>query len=345
VIDLWTADGGGLAAAIDPSVLGQAKVRRQAAEAVLRAIASRLPAGSLPAPLESLAATPHAHGLAAFSAGHLDSKRGELLLSRLMAMPIAVLERINGDRISLLQDIALLPTAETRSAQLKLAALGEPPGTDELDCRVERIATAAGPGWREFVAIVRAVTFVEVEGRPGLPYFSGATSDFWGAIHLSVPRSDAVLAEALTHEAAHLWLMLAEDLEPLCADAWRGTGWDSPWRDDPRPLGGIVHGAFVFSCASLVLAALVRAGVADTEVPARIARITAQVEAAARECERSDALAPLGSSVLSRALERIREARTAIPHDLVEDARLRVAQEQATKRSRRNAAVGTNDHA
>lgn len=345
MIDLGATVGGRLVTTIDSRVLEQATIRRRAAESIVRAIASRLPAGSLRFPIESLAATPHAHGLAAFSAGHLNPERGELLLSRLLEMPATVVERVNGNHISLLQDSALLPTAETRSAQVVLAALEESPGTDALDCQVGRIIAAAGPAWHEFVTIVRAVTFVEIEGRPGLPYFSGSTSDFWGAIHLSVPRSDAVLAEALTHEAAHLWLMLAEDLEPLCADAWRGTEWDSPWRDDPRPLGGIVHGTFVFSCASLALAALVRAGVAGDEVPARIARITAQVEAAARECERSGALAPLGSSVVSRALERICQARAVISHDLVNDARLRVAQEQECKRSRRNAAAGTNGHA
>ena len=344
MIDLRFGSGGALAFEVDARVLRIRAARTDAARRIVDALGNRLPEGTLPAPSAQLADLPHAHGLVAFGAGHLDARRGELLLSRLIEMGAAVVHRVSSGRISLLQDDSLLPTAETRSATVVLAPEAAGLGPGALDARIGRISASVGEGWADFIGVVTVITFVGVAGRPDLPFFSGSTSDFWGAVHLAWPRSDAVLAESLTHEAAHLWLMLAEDVSPLCADAWRGQLWDSPWRDDARPLGGIVHGAFVFSCASLVLAAMVRDGLAGPEVTDRIARITAQVEAAALECRASGALAPLGESVIAGALARIARSREPLPGSVCASAVERVMAEQQAKRARRLAGAAAPTH-
>jgi HEXXH motif-containing protein len=70
-------------------------------------------------------------------------------------------------------------------------------------------------------------------------------------IFVFVPdRSDDVgalrLAENVIHEAMHLHLTLFEDGTPLVRDPAGDTY--SPWRRAFRPVGGVLHGLFVFAC-------------------------------------------------------------------------------------------------
>ncbi len=87
------------------------------------------------------------------------------------------------------------------------------------------------------------------------------------------------VTEALVHEVAHLRLnRAAEGLafapgprQPVCY---------SPWRDDPRPVDGLVHGAYSFSLVlAFWLQALESGGAATAPVPAeeRIALLGVQL--------------------------------------------------------------------
>jgi HEXXH motif-containing protein len=73
-----------------------------------------------------------------------------------------------------------------------------------------------------------------------------ATSmDAFGAMSSSTPADPVALAVGLVHEFQHGKLGALMDLLPL------HTGSDqkryyAPWRDDPRPLGGLLHGAYAF---------------------------------------------------------------------------------------------------
>jgi HEXXH motif-containing protein len=53
-------------------------------------------------------------------------------------------------------------------------------------------------------------------------------------------------AENIVHEAMHLQLTTLEDILPLVAD--KRARMTSPWREEPRPLLGVLHGAYVFCC-------------------------------------------------------------------------------------------------
>ena len=70
-------------------------------------------------------------------------------------------------------------------------------------------------------------------------------------IWVSVPdRADEVgalrFAEGVIHEAMHLELTQLELDRPMIED---GTAMmQSPWRDELRPIGGVLHGLFVFAC-------------------------------------------------------------------------------------------------
>jgi HEXXH motif-containing protein len=59
------------------------------------------------------------------------------------------------------------------------------------------------------------------------------------------PISRLRVAESILHEAMHLKLTLIENRIPLLkADS--GNLYFSPWRDEKRPAGGVLHGLFVF---------------------------------------------------------------------------------------------------
>lgn len=72
-----------------------------------------------------------------------------------------------------------------------------------------------------------------------------ATSGWtFGAIGLSLPEDYLSLAEALVHELQHLVLGAVEDLTPLVASDGDQQLTYAPWRDDPRPIAGLIHGCY-----------------------------------------------------------------------------------------------------
>jgi len=73
-----------------------------------------------------------------------------------------------------------------------------------------------------------------------------ATSGWaWGALILSLPADGLSLAEALVHELHHLVLSAIEDVAPLVTGDNGGLFY-APWREDPRPLSGLLHGVYSF---------------------------------------------------------------------------------------------------
>ena len=68
-------------------------------------------------------------------------------------------------------------------------------------------------------------------------------------IFVSVPTDGQFrslrLAESIIHECMHLQLTLIESVVPLVADP--DSYIYSPWRRTPRPLGGVLHGMYVFT--------------------------------------------------------------------------------------------------
>ncbi len=111
---------------------------------------------------------------------------------------------------------------------------------------------AAGPGLREAVeALVQRVHPLVPRG----PGYDSSHSDpeLPFSIFVSIPDGEPAaalrLAESILHEAMHLQLSLVEGREPLVRQLQPGervaTGY-SPWQSTKRPIGGLVHGLFVF---------------------------------------------------------------------------------------------------
>jgi len=95
-------------------------------------------------------------------------------------------------------------------------------------------------------AIVRSEVQLVIPLRPAERHLSFSLSNFPGAIFVGAARSLWPVAEALVHEAAHARLNHAAEAALLTLGG-RDTVCYSPWRDDPRPVEGVVHGAYAFS--------------------------------------------------------------------------------------------------
>lgn len=67
----------------------------------------------------------------------------------------------------------------------------------------------------------------------------------FGAIAMSLPPSAVIMAETLVHEFQHTKLCgLIDMLSLVKPEAERGY---APWREDPRPVGGILQGVYAFT--------------------------------------------------------------------------------------------------
>jgi HEXXH motif-containing protein len=110
--------------------------------------------------------------------------------------------------------------------------------------------TAVAPG---FVSSIRGLLRVVVPmRRPAHGVPSASSNAMPGAIWLTDHDDPAILAEQVVHECTHSLLFLCQELDPLIDPEAHGDGWDgylvySPWRDDPRPVAGLLHGAAVFT--------------------------------------------------------------------------------------------------
>jgi HEXXH motif-containing protein len=74
---------------------------------------------------------------------------------------------------------------------------------------------------------------------------SASTGEAFGSIMLSPPSDATSLAVSLVHEFQHIKLGGLMHLLTLTADDEAPTLY-APWRDDPRPLGGLIQGAYAF---------------------------------------------------------------------------------------------------
>ncbi|MEU4765271.1 HEXXH motif-containing putative peptide modification protein [Actinosynnema sp. NPDC023794] len=75
--------------------------------------------------------------------------------------------------------------------------------------------------------------------------FAASSSAAFGAIAMSPKRSATEFGEALVHELQHSKVNALLDLVDLHTSD--GTpGHYAPWRDDPRPLDGLLHGIYAF---------------------------------------------------------------------------------------------------
>ncbi|WP_043486349.1 MULTISPECIES: HEXXH motif domain-containing protein [Streptomyces] len=75
--------------------------------------------------------------------------------------------------------------------------------------------------------------------------FSASSPEAYGCVLLNPPTDSATLAASLIHEAQHVKLSALLDLVPLMHGGMEEIHY-APWRVDPRPLRGLLHGVYAF---------------------------------------------------------------------------------------------------
>ncbi|MFG1780578.1 FxsB family cyclophane-forming radical SAM/SPASM peptide maturase [Micromonospora sp. NPDC049048] len=118
------------------------------------------------------------------------------------------------------------------------AALG---WTRQLDQAVRRIDTEATDYAAGIRTLLRAV--VPLRAEPTGRFRSAAAGVAFGAVAVTPVPDDATLAVLLVHEVQHLKLSAVLDVCDLFDRADTRT-LRVPWRDDPRPVEGVLHGVY-----------------------------------------------------------------------------------------------------
>jgi HEXXH motif-containing protein len=78
---------------------------------------------------------------------------------------------------------------------------------------------------------------------------SASSQETFGCTALSSPADVPTLAVTLVHEVQHAKLAALMEITPLTRPD-DGRRYYAPWRDDPRPLGGLLHGAYAHMMVS-----------------------------------------------------------------------------------------------
>ena len=107
--------------------------------------------------------------------------------------------------------------------------------------------------WKEVLTLNRQIVLF-IEGRRPHTVSSFSSNIAPGCIYLCPYVSGEIISlgdslDALVHEHCHQKLYFLEALTPLYDPGYIGVH-PSPWKEEPRPIGGILHGYFVFSMLS-----------------------------------------------------------------------------------------------
>jgi uncharacterized protein len=94
----------------------------------------------------------------------------------------------------------------------------------------------------ELVAAIRVIVPLTTPPRGQV---SSSSSETFGAVALSRPSDSSTFAVTLVHEVQHLKLSALLDVVTLTLPGDRHLFY-APWREDPRPIGGLLQGAYAY---------------------------------------------------------------------------------------------------
>ena len=182
---------------------------------------------------------------------------------------------------------------------------------------------------------------VPLENPKGLGSVSSTYKELPGVVCLSSSDDALLQQETLIHEYCHSKLNLLSEYDPLILPGQRNAVFYSPWREDPRPLRGLLLGAHAFLNVGLHLLNVVERRPETIRLRPwalkGVARRTFQVDVALRTVAAYAKLTPLGSAIVTeifRHLAILQGALEAFPASIVEEAR------SAAEEHRRARALG-----
>ncbi len=215
------------------------------------------------------------------------------------------------------------PVCESDGAQLRLqpealAGLGLPEvaptmaaswevrerAASRIDAAVQCIRAFDPPTFQRLAAQTRIIAPKESTGDYGNTTFSALP----GAMVLTVNPHPFELADRIVHEVYHDRLFCIEDAHVLLADGLEdgpdAERYYSPWRQDPRPTRGLLHGLYVFiAVGRFWLSVFGAAGVAAADrayAAARLRRVIGQLRAAVTVLQAHGRFTPFGRGVFDQ---------------------------------------------
>jgi HEXXH motif-containing protein len=136
---------------------------------------------------------------------------------------------------------------------------------------------------------------------------SATATDAFGCLFLSLAPDAETVAVTLTHELQHTKLVALMDLFPL-ARTVRGELFYAPWRDDPRPIVGLLHGTYAFTgVTGFWRRQLMTGGPRELHAQVEFARWRAAAHAATRKLLDSDRLTPAGTAFVEGMAELLEQ--------------------------------------
>jgi uncharacterized protein len=124
------------------------------------------------------------------------------------------------------------------------------PRLDRLDFkRWQRMLHATWPLLEQHPGVAAEVAAITASvvplNEPESGQISSSSSETFGAIAMSEPPDPYMCAVTLAHEIQHLKLAALLDIVPLTLRD-DGSRYYAPWRDDPRPVSGLLQGAYAY---------------------------------------------------------------------------------------------------
>lgn len=132
---------------------------------------------------------------------------------------------------------------------------------------------------------------------------ASSSSSSFGAILIAEPESVANLAETLVHELQHSKLNAVLDLVRL-EDGANRLGY-APWRRDPRPLPGLLHGIYAFMSVAEFWLGERRANPGDRRASFKFLYHREQVRVAARAVAAMPELTEFGTRLIDAVQVRL----------------------------------------
>jgi HEXXH motif-containing protein len=194
-----------------------------------------------------------------------------------------------------------------------LVGLGAARQTDYVGLLQATLELVARHAPESFSSLREAIRVVALKPAADGDYTNVSHSDLPGALVLSAVNPPHELADALIHEVHHDRLFAVEELDPFFEDpaaAQHDARYYSPWRDDPRPLHGILHAVYVHLPVWHFWCDVHRCGGGDDpelEMYARdrLLRIALQLSIGSHQLRRHARFSLWGARVFSEILESV----------------------------------------
>lgn len=161
---------------------------------------------------------------------------------------------------------------------------------EPFDAALMMLEDSVPTAYRELQSLLK--TIIPIRRTPQTVGFS--FDDLIGAAYVTSENGVVDTIDRLVHECGHSKLDMAHGLTPLWRDDF--SRYPSPWRVEPRPMTGLIHGCFVYIRSAHVLEACAcRCGPGGDRILTRARHYMSQVRSALDVVTRHAKLTRAGS--------------------------------------------------